>query len=511
MRKNIFFRIVLMVCVLSMLSLICCAEEPATSFSENFNRFKLYISYNGTTQNSIINSGKPVDGDYSNTTVYPNGEDSIYEGNAANNLYVYDAKGNKIYGGIDGWIGYYYGASGDYNKSNRRLTIRNDSKFAENNVLAFEPAKGSDGSYAAFAKENIDLSGISVWESDVNIATPGSGSAEQDSTFTLSITKNPLDSAKEYEQTIPLAQLTTKDCAKDAPGEIKFFGQNVKDIKVISMYSTSKLYTIKYVLDNTGEVPMHWLVLKEGVTEVASTEPMPVENYKEFFTDDATYGILYRAESVFEKLAPRFLLDNINFYKATPIKITNKAEIESNVYEPKDIEINMQFDGNIKTTDGGTVTLTNASGETVEVQVVKNTNSLTVKTDSLNPQEVYTLKIKNLPYGDGLYFSDELKIKTMTSATVISAERKTSAVELVLNNNCAEGKSYIVILKAMKDKLNVASGIYYKKVIVPGGESIPVTIENIDIGDVQEEDVKYNIFVIDSLDGLHSFAEKFEL
>jgi hypothetical protein len=510
MRNNIFFKIVLMVCVLSMVSLICCAEEPTTSFSENFNRFKLYISYNGTTQNSIINSGKPVDGDYSNTTVYPNGAESIYEGNMANNLYVYDAKGNKIYGGIEGWIGHYFGVSGDYNKSNRRLTLRNDGKFADNNVLAFEPAKGSDGSYSTFARENIDLCGISVWESDVNIATPGSGTADNDATFTLSITKNPLDSGKEYEQIIPLAQLATKDCAKDAPGEIRFFGEKVKDIKVISMYSTSKLYTIKYVLDNTGEVPMHWIVLKEGVTEVATTEPIPVENYEEFFTEDATYGILYKAESVYEKLAPRFLLDNINFYKANPIKITNKAEIESKTYELKNTEINIQFDGNIKTAEGGIITLTDVSGKTIDVQVTKNTNSLTVNTASLNPQEVYTLKINNLPYGDGLYFSDELKIKTMTSATVTSAERKTNAVEFVLNNNCAEDKSYIVILKAMDGKLNVASGIYYKKVIVPGGDSIPVTIENIVLGDVKEENVKYNIFVIDSLIGLHSFAEKYE-
>ena len=510
MKKNILFRIVLLICVFSMASFVCCAEELATSFSEDFNRLKLYISYNGTTQNSIINSGKPVDGDYSNTTVYPNGANSIYEGNIANNLFVYDAKGNKIYGGIEGWIGHYFGVSGDYNKSNRRLTVRNDGKFADNNVLAFEPAKGGEGSFSSFAKEKIDFSGISVWESDINIATPGAGSADKDATFTLSITKNPLEDVGEYEQTIPLVQFATKDSAANSVAEIRAFGEKLKEIKVISMYSSSKLYTVKYVLDNTGEVPMHWVVLKEGVTEVAATEPRPVENYEEFFTEDATYGILYKADCVFEKLAPRFLLDNIKFYKDTPIKITNTAEFESEKYELSNAEIKVQFDGNIKTTAGGTITLTDVSGNNAEVQITKNTNSLTVKATSLKPQEVYKLKIKNLPYGDGLYFSDEIQIKTITSAKVTSAERKTNAVEFTLNNNCAEDKTYIVLLKAMDGKRNVASGIYYKKVVVPAEKSIPVTIENIDLGDVQEENVKYNIFVIDSLAGLHSFAEKYE-
>ena len=510
MKNSMFLKVVILVCVLSMVSFVCCAEELTTSFSEDFNRFKLHISYNGTTLNSIINSGKPIDGDYSNTEVYPDGENSIYEGNAANNLYVYDSKGNKVYGGIDGWTGHYHGVSGDYNKSNRRLTVRNDGKFSTNNVLGFEPSKSSDDAYSAFARENIDFSGISVWESDVAIATQGSGSADKESVFTLSITKNPVTSAVEYEQTIPLVEFATKDGAANAPAEIRIFGQKVADIKVISMYSSTKLYTVKYFLDNSGDVPKHWVILKDGDTVMASTEPKPVENYEEFFSEDANYGVLYNAGCVFEKFGSRFLLDNIKFYKAQSINITNTAEIESKNYDLSNAEIKIQFDGNIITTEGGTVTLTDVAGNDTQVQVTKEEKALIVKAASLNPQEVYTLKINNLPYGDGLYFSDELKIKTMTSATVTSAERKTNAVEFVLNNNCAEDKSYIVILKAMDGKLNVASGIYYKKVIVPGGDSIPVTIENIVLGDVKEENVKYNIFVIDNLIGLHSFAEKYE-
>jgi len=498
----------LLVFVLSFLAIGCYADGTlSTEFSENFDDIKLHVSYDSK---NMINSGKPLDDDYSNTTVYPDGENSIYEGNVANNLFVYDAKGNKIYGGIEGWIGHYNGASGDYNKSNRRLSVRNDGKFADNNVLAFEPAKGSDGSFSAFARENVDLSGISVWESDVMIATPGSGTADAYSTFTLSITKNPINSGYEYESSIPFVQFATKNQAANADAEIRIFGNKVLDIKVISMYSSTKMYRVKYILDNSGSVPMHKVVIKDGENVVAETQPAVVENYEEFFSEDASYGILYYATNVYNQISPRYLVDDISFKKLEPISILNEEEVVAEKYPLANAQISIEFDSEIPNDVNGLVTLKDALGNVVPVTTVSENKVLTIKAALLNPQEFFTLEIKNIPHGDGMYFTKSFVIQSKDSVEVEDAVRNGDKVKVTLKNNCPEEKSYIVLLTAIKDKVNAAAGIYYKKVTIPAGQSVDTDIENITLKELSFNDVKFNVFVIDSLTYMHSMSDKFE-
>ena len=494
-------------------SIVYSDTTTETEFSENFNSFKIsHINYNGTTINSIINNGTPVDGDYSNTTVYPNGEESVYEGNAANNLYVYDANGNKVYGGIDGWVGFYKGSGGEYNKSNRRLTLRNDSKFAENNVLAFEPSKGSAGAYSVFARENVDLSGVSVWESDVAVATPGSGTADAYSIFNLSITKNPRQGEIDYEYdiSIPLVQFASKDQAANSPAEIRIFGEKVADIKVISMYSSNKMYTVKYVLDNSGEVPLHWVTIKDGNTVIGSSVPRVVEGYEQFFEDGATYGIMYRADPVNEKISPRYLLDNIKFSKAPSVNVTNAEEIADTKYPLSNAEIDIEIDNNITGSVEGCVTLTNEKGENISVQVTKSGNVLKVKASELQPQSMYTVNLKNVGYGDGMYFNKTLEIKTEGLATITEATKGTNSAQLKVKNNCSEDKTFVVLLTANKDNLTVSGGVYYKAVPVGAGQTATVDISDITLDGLQLSNVKLNAYVIDSFGLMRSVADKYE-
>ena len=491
---------------------MCASADPATSFSEDFNSYKLHISYNGTGLNNIINSGKPVDGDYSNKTVYPNGEESIYEGNAANNLFVYDSKGNKVYGGIDGFVGYYKGDAGSYNKSNRRLTIRNDGKFAKNNVLGFETAKSSLDGFANFAKEDIDFSGVSIWETDAIIATPGSGTSDIFSTFTFSITKNPINSGYEYEMEIPIVEFATKDQAKDGKGEIRIFGKKVLDTKVISMYYDSKMYNVKYVLDNSGDIPMHWVVITYDGKVVASTVPAPFENYEEFFTEDAVYGILYTGRNAPEKLEPRYLIDNINFYKGTAPTVANYDDVTSAKYPTKDAQIKIKLDTVITDDISSSVTLTDAKGKAVTdgVSVVQEDKSIIVTASKLAPQEIYTVSLKNIPCDGGMYISKDIKIKTIESVSIVDAQRFGTAADIKLFNNTAEDKTFIVVLTISSGKKNVAGGIYYKAVKVLSGKTGEAVIEDISLDGIDQNDVTYNAFVIDDLTNLRSVADKCE-
>ena len=491
------------------LTVFCYADDELTSeFEENFNDIKLHISYNGTSLNSIINSGRPVDGDYSNTAVYPNGEESIYEGNAANNLYVYDSKGNKVYGGIEGFVGYYSGASGDYNQSNRRLTVRNDGKFADNKVLGFEPSK-SGASFSAFAREQLNLSGISIWESDVVIATPGSGSADEYSKFGLSLTKNPVNSECKYEETYPIVQFMTKNQAANSPAEIYALGKKICDIKVISMYSTNAMYTVKYVLDTTGDVPMHRVTVEYGGKVVGETEPEEFENYEEFFEEGASYGILYRADSVPDKLQPRYLLDNIKFHKGTAANITNAAEIESSFYPLDGSEIIVEADSVFAYNQNGQVVLEKQDGTAVDAQFDTDGTMLRIWPGSLEPQTAYTLKLKNIGYGSGMFLNKEFLIKSMPYATVTNAGRNGNIVSVTVKNNVSEEKNYTIFLTAVKNKMNIMGGVCVKTINLGSLKSESVNIELNAFSVFDAEDVNYNVYLIDSTDNLHSVANKY--
>ena len=150
------------------------------SFLEDFEKYNLIddndksrYTNNAANVSDIIRCGKPKDNDYSNTEVYPFGEASVYEGNAANNeeMFVYDAKGNKIFGGLEGWYGYYNGGGQQYNLWNRRLSVYNKHSEGETNQSQYLNINISDSTTttASFSRNNVAIDGYSYFSFRINL------------------------------------------------------------------------------------------------------------------------------------------------------------------------------------------------------------------------------------------------------------------------------------------------------------------------------------------------------
>lgn len=150
------------------------------SFFEDFEKYNLIddsdksrYTNNAASVSDVITCGKPTDNDYSNTDIYPFGEASVYEGNAANNeeMFVYDAKGNKVFGGLDGWYGYYNGGAQQYNLWNRRLSVYNKHSEGETNQSQYLNINLSDSTTttASFSRNNVAIDGYSYFSFRINL------------------------------------------------------------------------------------------------------------------------------------------------------------------------------------------------------------------------------------------------------------------------------------------------------------------------------------------------------
>ena len=250
---------------------------------------------------------------------------------------------------------------------------------------------------------------------------------------------------------------------------------------------------------------------KDGSTVIGSSAPKVIEGYEQFFEDGATHGIMYHAKGVPDKIAPRYLLDNIKFGKAIAANITNTEEIANTKYPLSNAEINIEIDSNITGSVDDCVTLTDEKGEVVSVQVTKSGNVLKVKANELQPQSTYTVNLKNIGYGDGMYFNKTLEIKTEGRAKITEVTKSPNSAQIKVKNNCSDEKTFVVLLTANKDNLTVSGGVYYKAVTIGGGQTATVDISNITLGEgLQLSNVKLNAYVVDSFGLMRSVADKYE-
>ncbi len=297
------------------------STDIQTSFFEDFEKYQTAekLSDDGT----MIINGRPADGDYSDTTVYPNGTASVYEGNAMNNIAVKDANGNSVYGGLDGWYGFYGGARGNYYPGNRRLTVGAysgtlDAAAAVNcsKSLRFEPSK-SDDSVSSFNRVNVDLAGYSFLSAQVNL----SSETDDFGTAAISLTTNP--------KAAPNGDGTESACDSEYR-IIEFSGSAEGTIDVIfdgqRLGSIDKSYFQSVLNEAAVWYTVQLRMINSGGTGFAKLDFVRDNDDKLIFSTDwqstdfcygasAEYGIRFCAHSKKDAAQPRVLLDNIVFSK----------------------------------------------------------------------------------------------------------------------------------------------------------------------------------------------------
>lgn len=286
------------------------------SFFEDFERYNIEEVYG--EENVIIN-GKPKDGSYADTSVYPNGTASVYEGNAADNLFVYDYAGNKIYGGLPDWYGYYDGKNDGYNQYNRRVSVTKTSSTNSNDInptqfLKLEPHKNTS-SIAMINKDNLDLSGYSMLSARFSISS--------DSTINkigIAITQNPEGIGVDdiYDA------VTFTDTVLD-DGETKGISINFNDVSQgkieYSSYNKSDSkkdwYTLEYrIYQSNGEAKHSLYIVNDNTGDtVVKTDWNAVDTAYGFWNSEDTYGIRFYAQSLINVSQPRAIWDDISFTK----------------------------------------------------------------------------------------------------------------------------------------------------------------------------------------------------
>ena len=286
------------------------------SFFEDFESYNIEEIY---SDNGIITNGKPKDGLYTDTGIYPNGTASVYEGNAADNLFVYDYAGNKIYGGLPGWYGYYDGKNDGYNKYNRRVSVTKTANTNSNDInptqfLKLEPHKNTN-SIAMLNKNNLDFSGYSMFSTRFSISS--------DNTINkigIALTKNPEGVGTDDIYDIVTFTDTTLD-----DGTTKGISINVNDVSqgkiAYSSYNKSDLkkdwYTLEYRLyQESGEAKHSIYIINDNTGEViVKTAWQAVDTAYGFWNDEAVYGIRFYAQSFINVSQPRVIWDDIRFTK----------------------------------------------------------------------------------------------------------------------------------------------------------------------------------------------------
>lgn len=314
---------------------VCSAqgENSVKSFFEDFDSYSTVefyntetgkadgaaISFTDSTGSSIKNArlinAKPADGDYSaligENAVYSKGTASVYEANAANNLFVYDAKGNRVSGGLDGFYGYLTElTNSEYNQYNRRLTVIDDTsidntsknKKSGNKILQLCPK--TENSEAIFGKNNIDLNGYSslsvrfafasVPVGAVRIAENRTGATKCDSTYDL----------------VSFAQSETG-------ADIIFNGQTVGTISYPSdVTKIEKWYTMRVSVDCGGEQPRYKVHVSNDTdrTNIVDTDWVSMSGFE--LKADTAYGIEIAAKATAGKVT-KLVLDDMRFTKST--------------------------------------------------------------------------------------------------------------------------------------------------------------------------------------------------
>ena len=316
---------------------------PEKQFVEDFEAYQVdtvtyFTDENG---NSFIYNGLPSSGDYSDTTVYPNGTASVYEGNFADNAVArtYDATKTLVYGGTknigqdDGWYGYYYGGGQQYNYSNRRITVMNTA--FENNTnktqyLNLNPRYTSTGkTISAIHRNNVALDGYSYLTARVNLSIENAGKSFGHAGIAL--TKNPTT----FNDNGNFDILYFTDSETDGKLDVYFNGDKVGEVNntvFANSAPTGDWYTIQYRIYNKGTSAMHKISIVNDVTneKVVNTEwaPVAIPEGSEFdFNPENKYGIRFYAQPENDTFQPRLSLDDISFHNGGYIEDFNSYNI----------------------------------------------------------------------------------------------------------------------------------------------------------------------------------------
>ncbi len=481
MKKKLFGIALVIFCVAT--HTVFADEEAVSDFENDFESYILEERYVG----DVISNGKPVDGDYSDTAVYPNGEKSVYEGNAASNLFVLDSKNNKVYGPLDGWVGYYLGTkNANYNKYNRRLAVRS-LPAVNNKVLSMEPYREEPGTVAYFGKENIDFSGLSIWETDISItaATAVTSPLEESYDVSFWITKNPTNPGYKYENSVAVVSFKGNTDAVGAPVDIYFMGKKLDgQFNVSDFYANSQSFVnVKYILDTSGDITRHWVEIRLDGEIIARSEAEEFPEDEFSFTEAGVFGILYSATGVYSAMQPRVLLDNIKFYKKQPVQISNKTEIESTEVDFNNMHIDMKIDAELTDESLSAITMTDMSGESINIECSITTDGIRVVSEDLKPKTTYKLYINGMSYDGCFKMNDSVIFRTKNCLEIVKTSKKISGnyadVDIEIKNNTSEQQSFVAVL-AVNDEVNhYLNGIYCKFITIPAGETATVKFENI--------------------------------
>lgn len=513
-------KIILFTCLmLAALTISAAAEEPAESFENDFESYNItekYITVNGE---KMLGNGKPIDGNYSDSTIYPNGENSVYEGNAGDNMFVYDSKGNEVYGGLLGWCGYYYpnkSLNARYNQWNRRLTVYvAPADTSRNKMLRLEPSRNDSGK-VGFGKENVDFSGVTVWETDICITGGNDQKTPQDSHYevALYLTKNPKISGYEYENSIKLLSFSGNTSGDGEPVDVYFMDEKLDMNYVMQDFEAKSIsyLHVKYVIDNTSDEAKHFIEISDNGAVVANTEPMIIENSADFFEDGAIYGIQYYVASVAEVLQPRALVDNIKFYKNEKPQIINREQIEAMTHDFTNSKIDLKLKAQIKEDELSKIKLKDIYGNETQVKCEMITDGIRVRYDKLESQTVYYIILDDIIYDSFFKFSDEIMFKTKSNLDIIGTEKRITDNKLdaaiSLKNNTDKEQKFAAIIVITNLRNQTDEKICYQKTTIAAKSESDIAFFGIDL---PEDEYKATVYTINDFSSLNALSSKIEL
>lgn len=291
------------------------AETAESQFSEDFEKYQIldndndgkYYTNNGAGGNDVINCGKPADGNYSDLNVYPYGTASVYEGNADNFLmYVKDYKGKNIYGGLDGWYGYYNGGGQQYNKWNRRLSVvKKETDSNKSQYLYMSPVASADGTVAAalFSRNDVALNGYSYLTTRISFDSGDSIFHRAGIRFTV----NPENHT--FERSFDAVHF--EESETEGKLDAYFSGRKIGEV----VKSTNeKWYTIQYRIYNGGASAKHRIKIidDENNSCIVDTNWQDINTEINFFSVKNKFGIMYYVQSTLDEKSI-VKLDDIRF------------------------------------------------------------------------------------------------------------------------------------------------------------------------------------------------------
>lgn len=501
------------------LTITAAAEEPAESFENDFESYNITEKYITVSGEKMLGNGKPVDEDYSDSAIYPNGANSVYEGNAGNNMFVYDSKGNEVYGGLPGWCGYYYpnkSSNSRYNQWNRRLTVFvAPADKSKNKMLRLEPSRNDPGK-VGFGKENVDFSGVSVWETDICVTGGNDQKTPQSSPYEVSLylTKNPIISGYEYEDSINILTFSGNTSGDGEPVDVYFMNEKMNMDYVMQDYEANSIsyLHVKYVIDNSSDEVKHFIEISENGVLLAQSEPMVVENSADFFEDGAVNGIQYFVQSVAEVLQPRALIDNIKFHKSEKPQIINREQIETTRYALTNPKIDMKIEAQIAEDELSKIALKDIYDNEYQISCELLSDGIRVQAGKLEPQTVYRIIFNDVIYDGFFKFSDEIILKTKSHIDILGTEKRISDgmldAAVSLKNNTDKEQEFISLVVITNLKNHMDDKIYYQKQIVAASSTTDIVFLGMDIPD---DEYKATVYTINNFSGFNALSTKIEL